>query len=356
MPEVRVEEVQRFMEESLVAGGAPLPEAQAHAALLLHADLVGHFSHGLNRLELYVNDMKNGVCDAKAKPVILKESESTAWVDGCNSLGATTASFCMDIAIRKAKEYGVGWVAAKRCNHFGMAGYWAIKAERHGLIGMAYTNSAPIMVPTRAKNSSNGTNPISMACPAAGGDSLVVDMATTAAAMGKVEVQIKKGEKIPEGWALGPDYKPTTDPQVAFDSSRLMPLGGPEETSGYKGYALSTMVEVFCSGLSGASPTHKVPMWTYTQQDPPNLGQCFVAVDPQRFAPGFGHRVKECLDHYRSMEPIDPSLPVLVPGDKEKQNQESSRLRGTIVYPQGQIDTYMKLAQRIGVKPLQVLD
>ncbi|XP_038211297.1 (2R)-3-sulfolactate dehydrogenase (NADP(+))-like [Zerene cesonia] len=355
MPAVRIEEIKRFMEESLVAGGAPISEAKAQTDLLLHADIVGHFSHGLNRLELYINDMKIGGCKPSATPVILKESAATAWVDGVDALGATVGNFCMDLAIKKAKECGVGWVSAKRCNHFGMAGYWALKAQREGLIGMAYTNSAPIMTPTRAKNSANGTNPIAMAAPASGGDSLVVDMATTAAAMGKVEMQLRKGEKIPDGWALGPDSKPTTDPQVAFNSGRLMPLGGQEKTSGYKGYALSTMVEVFCSGLSGSNSSYNVPSWSYTQVEPPNLGQCFVVVDPERFAPGFETRIKDCLEHYRNLDPIDPALPVLAPGDKEKKNEKLTRASGTIIYPQGQIDSYNKMAERIGVKPIKVV-
>ncbi|KPJ10481.1 Malate dehydrogenase [Papilio machaon] len=293
MPEVRVDEVRRFMVDSLLAAGAPEPEAKAHAELLLYADTVGHFSHGLNRLELYVNDIKGGMTHPERKPIVLKESPATAWVDGMDTLGATAANFCMDLAIKKAKECGVGWVAAKRTNHFGMAGYWAMKAEKEGLIGLAFTNSAPIMIPTRSKQSACGTNPLAVAAPALNGDSLVVDMATTTAAMGKVEMQIHKNEPIPEGWALGPDNKVTTDAKLAFDTGKLLPLGGLEKTSGYKGYCLNTM--------------------------------------------------------------IDPSLPVLAPGDKERNNREATLKRGTITYPQGQIDCYYRMAKKIGIKPLTVM-
>ncbi|XP_072942972.1 uncharacterized protein [Epargyreus clarus] len=355
MPEVRIEEVERFMVESLVAAGAPRSEAQAQADLLLHADTVGHFSHGLNRLELYINDIQSGGTKAAADPVVLKESVATAWVDGCHALGATVGNFCMELAIKKAKESGVGWVVAKRCNHFGMAGFWALKAERQGLIGMAFTNSAPIGVPTRAKYSATGTNPIAMAAPASGGDSLVVDMATTTAAMGKIEMQIHKGEPIPEGWALGPDGKCTTNAQEAFDTGRLLPLGGFESTSGYKGFGLGCMVEAFCSGLSGSQISHKVPGWSFTQTEAPDLGQCFVVIDPGCFAPGFGDRLADCLNHWRNMEPVDPSLPVLAPGDKEKKNGDVTKKRGTIIYPQGQLDTYARMAARIGVEPLKVV-
>ncbi|XP_052755782.1 uncharacterized protein LOC113521987 [Galleria mellonella] len=358
MPDVRIEDVQRFMEDSFRAVGTPASEAKAQAALLLHADLTCHFSHGLNRLELYINDIKTGMADPKAKPIILKESAATAWVDGRNSLGATVGTFCMEVAIRKAKESGVGWVSAKGCNHFGMAGYWAQMAQREGLIGLAWTNSSPVMVPTRSKQRCMGTNPIALFAPAADGDYLGVDMSSTAVAMGKVEMQIHKNEPIPEGWALGPDGEVTTDAELALKTGNLLPLGGCESTGGYKGYGLSAIGEVFCSGLSGSNPTHKVARWTFsngTINSPRNLGQCFAAINPEYFAPGFAERLSVCLTTWRGLEPVDPSLPVLVHGDKERTNIEQTRRRGTINYPQKQIDTTNALANRIGVKPLQVL-
>lgn len=355
MPEIQLEEVRRFMEDCLTAAGAPESEAQAHADLLMHADTVGHYSHGLNRLEFYINDIQNGACDPGCQPEILKDVGATAWVDGHNALGATVGNFCMNLAIQKAKEVGVGWVVAKRCNHFGMAGYWALLAEREGLIGMAFTNTSPIMVPTRSKQSALGTNPLAMVAPATDGDKLVVDMATTSVAMGKIECQIHKEEPLPPGWALGPDSKPTTDAKAAFEAGKLMPLGGEENTSGHKGYALAAMVEVFCSGLSGSKITHQIRGWELSSpQGPPNLGQCFAAINPEVFAPGFQDRVSECLNTWRNLEPVDPSLPVLAPGDKEHNIGEVTTARGTVNYPPRQIEAMNKLAKRIGVRPLQV--
>ncbi|XP_049876985.1 uncharacterized oxidoreductase YjmC [Pectinophora gossypiella] len=356
MPEVAIEEARRFMEESLQSVGTPAQQAKDHAALLLHADMTGHFSHGLNRLELYINDIRSGATDAKAQPVVLKQKGATAWVDGCDGLGATVGNFCMDLAIKKAKEVGVGWVAAKRCNHFGMAGWWAEKAKSEGLIGMAFTNTSPILVPTRAKQSALGTNPLAMSAPAKNGDFLSVDMASTAVAVGKIEVQIHKGEPIPDGWALGPDGKPTNDAQVAFKTGRLLPLGGFEQTSGYKGYGLSAMVEAFCSGLSGSNSTHNIRSWALkSDEGSPNLGQCFVAIDPECFAPCFGERMADCLQHWRNMEPVDPSLPVLAPGDKERINEEKTKKKGTITYAPNQILHCNELAKKLNIKPIQVL-
>ncbi|KAI8419889.1 hypothetical protein MSG28_008514, partial [Choristoneura fumiferana] len=299
MPEVQMEEVRRFMKECLEATGVPGTEATEHAALLLQADCTGHYSHGLNRLEFYVKDLETGATNPKGEPRILKETAATAWVDGGDGLGATVGNFCMDLAIKKAKESGIGWVAAKGSNHFGMAGWWAQRAEKSGYIGMAFTNSSPLLVPTRSKDGALGTNPIAMAAPASGGDSILVDMSSSAVAMGKIH----EGKPLPPGWAMGPDGKMTHDPQVAFDSGRLYPLGGVEETSGYKGYCLSAMNEVFCSSLSGAKASHQRP-WDETRPgEHPNLGQVFVAIDPGCFAPGFGERLADCLQHWRNLPP-----------------------------------------------------
>ncbi|KAL0869640.1 hypothetical protein ABMA27_005892 [Loxostege sticticalis] len=353
-PEVRVEEVQRFMEDALRAVGTPDSEARAHASLLVHADLTGHFSHGLNRLVIYTNRIKTGTTNPTAKPVVLKEAAATAWVDGSDGLGATVGHFCMDMAIRKAKECGIGLVSAKGCNHFGMAGYWARIAEQQGLIGLAFTNSPPVMVPTGARETAMGTNPIALFAPASNGDSLGVDMACTAAALGKIEVQVHKKEPIPEGWACGPDGKPTTDAQLALDTAMLMPLEGIDQTCGYKGYALAAAVEVLCSGLSGSNMSHQLR--SRRPGSPPDLGQCFMAIDPEKFAPGFGNRIAAALQYWRNMEPVEPSQPVVAPGDKERTSMEQTKRRGTISYARNMLDLYAGLAEQLGVKPMEILE
>ncbi|XP_063540248.1 uncharacterized oxidoreductase YjmC-like [Cydia strobilella] len=358
MPEVRIEEVSRFMRECFQATGVPENEAREHTDLLLQADFTGHYSHGLNRLEYYINDLKSGVTDPKGKPVVLKENASTAWVDGSNALGAIVGNFSMDLAIKKAKETGVGWVATKGSSHFGITGWWAQRAEKQDLIGMAFTNSSPLLVPTRAKDGALGTNPIAMAARASGGDSILVDMSSTAVAMGKVEMKIHEEKPLPDGWAMDQNGKMTNDPKVGFESGRLYPLGGVEETAGYKGYCLSAMNEVFCSSLSGAKASHhQRSLGGANPEDSPNRGrgQMFVAIDPGCFAPGFGDRLADCLNHWRNLPPVDPSLPVLAPGDKERSNLEQTKKRGTIVYEPKQIESCASLAKRLGVKPIQTL-
>lgn len=206
----------------------------------------------MNRLEMYINDLLINSTDGKVTPKILKETPATALVDGGNGLGAVVGTFCMQLAIQKAKNIGIGWVCARRSNHYGIAGYYTMLAEKEGLIGISMTNTSPLMSPTRSKEAALGTNPLSLAAPANNGDSFVLDMATTAVALGKIEVQRRKQEPIPAGWAQGPDGNLTTDANVAFETACLSPLGGSEINSGYKGYGLGAMVEILC-GISAGS-------------------------------------------------------------------------------------------------------
>ncbi|KPJ21492.1 L-sulfolactate dehydrogenase [Papilio machaon] len=130
-------------------------------------------------------------------------------------------------------------------------------------------------------------------------------MATTAVAVGKIEMQLRKGESIPKGWAQGPDGKETTDAALAYETQCLMPLGGAENTSGYKGFGLSAMVELFCGILSGSLYGHHIRSWSHSGEGgAADLGQCFVALDPGCFAPGFQHRLADCMQHWRQLQPV----------------------------------------------------
>ncbi|CAK1553023.1 unnamed protein product [Leptosia nina] len=355
MGRVATREVLRFMTDCLKAAGAVAKAAQQQSELLIEADRLGHPSHGLNRLELYVNDILSGACAPNNEPKILKQTASTAWVDANNVLGATVSHFAMDIAMKKAKETGVGWVSVKGSNHNGMAGYWAKKASDRGLIGMAFTNTSPLLAPTRSKQAALGTNPLSVVAPGASDETFYLDMATTAVAVGKIEMQMRKDERLPNGWAQGPDGKETNDANLAFKTGCLMPLGGGENTSGYKGYGLAGMVELFCGILSGSKYGQHVRSWSHSGEGgAANLGHCFIALDPECFAPGFGDRLTDCMQYWRQLEPVDPNLPVLAPGDKEKKAAAVTDAKGTISYVKQQIDSCAALAERLKITPMTV--
>lgn len=293
------------MIDCLKAVNVPQKHAEAQADLLVAADHCGHFSHGMNRLELYIDDVKNGATDGCAVGEIIKETPATAWVDGHNGLGAVVGIFCMDLAIKKAKDVGVGWVCAKTVNHFGMAGWYVIRAMKQGLVGISMCNTSPLMAPTGAMEAALGTNPVSVGAPAANGDKFLLDMATTTAALGKIEMQRRKKEPLPAGWAQGPDGNMTTDAEVAFNTLCLMPLGGAAITSGYKGYGLAAVVDILTGVMAGAKYSTQIREWMRKEASTAaDLGQLFVAVDPCCFAPNFEEQLADFNCRLRGAKPV----------------------------------------------------
>ncbi|XP_070210571.1 uncharacterized oxidoreductase YjmC-like isoform X2 [Littorina saxatilis] len=313
------DELHAFCVRCLEKVGAAPSHACALADLLVAADYRGHFSHGLNRLEFYIEDLLlSMVASVGTEPQVVKETAATALVDGHNLLGPVVGKFSMDLAIQKAKESGIGWVSVRGSNHFGIAGWYSMRALDQGLMGMAFTNTSPKLVPTRAQRQTLGTNPISVAAPANNGDSMVLDMATTVVALGKVEVKKTLREDIPLGWGVDSDGKPTTDPDKVLVDGGLMPLGGLEETSGYKGYGLGMMVEIFCGILSGSA---------------------------------YGHRIRNWSLHDGCADLAEGETEVLVPGDTERQHMATCERQGGIAYKPKQVEWADNLAKKHGVKP-----
>ncbi|EDV98661.1 GH12133 [Drosophila grimshawi] len=350
---VAVDESRRFMIDCFMAVKVPEENARAQADLLVAADYRGHFSHGMNRLEMYINDLAINSTNGAAEPQVLKETPATAWVDGCNGLGAVVGNYCMDLAIKKAKTVGVGWVCAKGSNHYGMAGWYAMRAMKQGLVGMSMTNTSPLMAPTGAKEAALGTNPLSLGAPASNSDQFLLDMATTAVAVGKIEIQNRKGAPLPDGWAQDPNGNVTNDAKLGFATGCLMPLGGSELTSGYKGYGLGAMVDILSGVMAGAKYSTQVRKWTHAgANSAADLGQVFIAVDPNCFAPEFEERMTDFNSRLRNTTPTDPKKPVLLAGDKEKNNMKAVDAAGGIQYLENQLKTCAALAEKLKIKPL----
>jgi len=350
---VRNADVRSFIVRLMVRAGTNQTEAIDLAKVLVDADYRGHFSHGINRLEMYFNDVRVGATASGGEPVILNSKGATAWVDGSNLLGSTVSSFAMNLAIEKAKEYGIGWVTCKGSNHFSIAGHWAMMAEEQGLLGMAFTNTSPMVIPTRGAKPTYGTNPISLAAPSTTkDDSFVLDMATTTVALGKVELARRKGESIPDGWAADHEGRVTNTPADCLNGGGLMPLGGSEQNGGYKGYGLGMMVEIFCGILSGSHYSTNVRRWGATDRVA-DLGQCFVAIDPAQFAPGFAERLADLNKMHREL-PTAPDAPgpVKVPGDPERDHMAKCEEMGGIPYHVNIVAHVNKIAAEYGVETM----
>lgn len=348
-------EVLAFIESCMLTVGTSPSHARSLANVLVDGDQRGHYSHGLNRLDLYVKETKAGMCATEGEPTLEKQSVATALVNGNNLLGPVVGSYCMSLAMEKAREVGIGWVVAKGSNHYGIAGYYSMQALKENMIGMAFTNTSPLVVPTRGKECTVGTNPISVAAPAKDGDSFVLDMATSAVALGKVELHKRNGDPIPEGWGCDAEGQLSTDPGRVLSGGGLVPLGGPETTGGHKGFGLGLMVEVFCGILAGSQYSRHIRTWRETDRIA-DLGQCFVAINPDNFASGFNERMSDLLSLHRDLEPADPSMPVMAPGDPERMHMERCQSLGGIPYHLSVVNHMNELARSLGVSQLLPID
>ncbi|CAF0950470.1 unnamed protein product [Brachionus calyciflorus] len=347
---IRKDEMENFMERCMLAVGTQKLHAKSLANCLIEADYRGHFSHGLNRLDMYVRDIKEGTTFSDREPIVVKESEATALVDGNNLLGPVVGNFCMHLAIEKAKKVGIGMVVANRSNHYGIAGHYSMQALKERLIGLSFTNTSPLIFPTRANKRTFGTNPITIAAPGKDNDSFVLDMATSTVAFGKVELSDRKDQVIPNSWGADKNGNPTTDPKKVLNGGGLLPLGGPEESSGYKGYGLNLMVEILCGILSGSLYGPHIRTWQ-TSSGEANLGQCFMAINPGNFADNFEDRLQDLMDYCRNITPVDKNKPVLVAGDPERIHMKTCDEKDGIQYHINQVKYAEDLAKNLNIEP-----
>jgi LDH2 family malate/lactate/ureidoglycolate dehydrogenase len=347
---VPVKEITRFMTDTFTAVGTIHDYAVHMAQVLVMADFKGHLSHGLNRLGMYVDDIEAKVVHPNAGPSILKQSDSTAYVSGNNGLGPVVGNLSMTLAISKARTTGIGLVVAAHSNHYGIGSWYTDLALKRGMLGFTCSNTVPLAAPTGARGRALGTNPISFAAPGKDGDAFVLDMATTAVAVGKIELHMRNNEPIPHGWAVGPDGNSTTDAELAFQKGSLMPLGGIDH--GHKGYGLMLMVEALAGILSGAQYGPFIPP-RGTKEAVANLGQCFGCINPEFFAHGYQIRMSSLIKYLRLMEPADPKHPVQIPGDWESHNMKMNISQGGIMYPDNLIKWANDFASEHGIKPMR---
>lgn len=347
------DEVIRFIQDCMRKAGTTLEDAYTVGHHLMIADYRGHFSHGMNRMQMYVKDIENRITDPTARPQIVTDFQAVALVDGKNALGQVIGKYCMELAVEKAKKFGIGMVTARGSNHFGICGYYTMMAMEQGLIGFNCTNTSPLMAPTRGVKSGLGTNPLSLGMATGDGDEFVLDMATTAVALGKIELAIRKGEDIPEGWALGSDGEVTCDAEEAFKASLLMPLGGSERNSGYKGYGLALMIEILCGVLSGSHFGPNIRPWK-TGDRVADLGQCFMAINPEAFASGSKERLSTLLKQLRDL-PVTGEEPVLIAGDPERRHMRKVDREGGITYHPNQLEASEEYAKHMDVRPMKLV-
>src|ERR1700761_7189372 len=238
-----------FTQNAFLAMGCSQEHAVLAADVLLLSDLRGIDSHGVARLTGYVRLWEKKRINTNPNIRIVHETPTTATIDGDAGLGLVIAPFAMRIAIEKAEKYGSGWVSVRNSNHFGIAGYHAMMAVEKDMIGFAMTNASPLVAPTFSNERMLGTNPMCYAFPAGKYPPVVVDMATSAAANGKLEIAQRSGKQVPEGWIQDKEGKSTTDPHALKLGGTLLPLGSDADHGSHKGFGLGATVDILSAVL-----------------------------------------------------------------------------------------------------------
>ncbi|MEY2903694.1 MAG: hypothetical protein RLY89_2800 [Bacteroidota bacterium] len=315
-----------FAEQVFLKMGCPEADASIASKALLSADLRGIDSHGVARLSGYVRLWEAGRINANPAIKVTYETPSTAVVDGDAGLGLVVAPFAMKIAMEKAKQAGTGWVVVNNSNHFGIAGYHAMMALEHNMIGMAMTNASALVAPTFSIERMLGTNPIAVAIPAGVQPPFVADFATTTAANGKLEILQRKNADTPLGWVQDQEGKESTDANILKKAGALLPLGSDREHGSHKGYALGSIVDIFSGVLSGASFGPWAPPFPAYVPMPENqpgkgLGHFFGAmrIDAFRPAQNFKDQMDLWIERFRNAIPAPGHEKVLIPGDPERE-------------------------------------
>jgi L-2-hydroxycarboxylate dehydrogenase (NAD+) len=320
--------------------GVPEPDAALAADVLSAADLRGIDSHGVARLHTYFDLLSAGRINPRPSLRVVRESASTATVDGDNGLGLVIGPKANEIAMDKAAAAGSGWVAVRNTNHYGIAGYYPLRALERDLIGWAMTNSSPGVAPLWGADRMLGTNPIAIAFPGHEEPAIVIDMATSAVAYGKIEIAHREGKPIPEGWAIDKAGHPTTDPEAMMDGGALLPLGSERERGGHKGYGLGLMVDVLCAALSGANWGPFAPPFAISQAIPresvgKGIGHFFGAlrIDAFRDAGEFKAQIDHLVRTLRATRPAPGTQGPLIPGDPERLAEAERSDRGIPLLP-----------------------
>lgn len=325
----------QFTKSVLEALGCSEKEARLGAQVLLSADLRGVDSHGVARLSGYVRLIDKNRVNTKPNITVVHETPSTGVIDGDAGLGLVVGPQAMKLAIEKAKNVGTGWVSVRNSNHFGIAGFHSMMALQEDCIGIAMTNASPLVAPTYSKERLLGTNPISVAIPADKEPPFVLDMATTTAANGKLEILQRKNAKAPTGWIQNKSGDVTTDPFGVKDGGALLPLGGDRDHGSHKGYGLSAVVDIFSAVLSGANYGPWVPPFVAfldPVSDPvgKGIGHFFGAMRIDAFRPAgeFKAHMDNWITRFKNAEPIIKGHQVLVAGDPERKLEQERKTTG----------------------------
>lgn len=318
---------EEFVKAVFIANGVPAEDAEICMEILKDADRKGIDSHGVNRLKpMYIDRIQAGIQSAVTNWEIIRETPTTAVIDAHDGMGQVASHHSMQIAIEKAKEYGMGMVAVRNSAHYGISGYYTEMAAEAGCIGISGTNARPSIAPTFSVENKLGTNPLTFAFPTDEAFPFSLDAATSIVQRGKIELYEREGKDTPKGTVIGRDGEAMTDSSeilkgLVSGDAALAPLGGiGEELSGYKGYGFATVVEIMSAALQqGNFLSMLAGMDDEDGQFKYHLGHFFIAIDTEAFMgrESFEKTAGKILRELRAAEKVPGAEQIYTAGEKE---------------------------------------
>jgi LDH2 family malate/lactate/ureidoglycolate dehydrogenase len=344
---VTAQKLEAFVARAFEAVDIPGKDARAIAELMVRADVQGSEGHGVFRLPQYIRRIKGGAVNVKPTVKVIREAPGMALVDGDNGMGHLVMRFATERAIEKAKKAGVAWVGVRRSNHAGPASLYAAMPLEHDMIGLYLAVGNANHLPAwGGLDMLLSTNPIAVAVPAGDEAPVVLDMATTVAAYGKVKTKAQRGETMPEGWMMDRQGRPLTDPQRSSEGF-LLPIGG------YKGYGLALVFGLLAGTLNGAAMGRDVVDFNADDTTPTNTGHSIVAISVETFQPvaEFKKSVDLLARDLRKSERLPGVERIRLPGDGAREARQD-RSRNGIPLPPALRASLDKLAGELGIQPL----
>ena len=357
------EELKKFSPETLkdfstkvfMHFGVPLKDAETAAAVLSLSDIRGIDSHGVARLHTYFEMLTLKRINPKPNVKIIREHKSVCTVDGDNGLGLVVGPKANEIAMEKAALFGSGMVSVCNTNHYGIASYYSLEAIKRDMIGWSMTNTTKLVAPLWGAERMLGTNPISIAFPGLKNPPIVIDLATSAAAYGKIEIAQRKKAPVPKGWIVDKEGTMSTYPDDMINGGAILPLGSDRDLGGHKGYALSAMVDILTAVLSGANWGPFAPPFALRQEIPSRsvgkgIGHFFGVMEIAGFMDvnEFKKRIDEWIEVFRNTKPAKGTGGVLIPGDPEHQ-EEAIRTKDGIPLLPAVIEDLKDISKHTGI-------
>ncbi len=340
-------DLERFVISAFVALGIPDGDAQTVAKLMVEADLFGYDTHGTFRLRQYVNRLRDGGTNTHPKISVVHDAAATAVVDGGNGLGHLGMLYATRLAIEKAAQNGIGWVGVRNGNHAGPASLYVRMPLARDMIGLyGAVGNANHVPPWGGMELLLGTNPIAIAVPTGESAPFVLDMATTVASSGKIKTRALRGESMPEGWMVGRDGQPLTDPQRRADGF-LLPIGGP------KGYGLALAIGLLAGTLNGAALGREVIDFTADTKSVTNTGQFIAAISIRAFgnADAFKQAAAAVCRDLRTSAPLPGVESVRTPGQDRLKTYQDRTVAGVPIHP-NLLDVFRAIAVELSIPAL----